>query len=159
MTGMVYVINDNRAISHLQINAQNALLCIEARLRFDAGLYYLENMANWTAQTNFCSFFSAQDIVSYVIRCFESIRQHCALLFTGLQFIALIDQFSVQLSFRGWMKVFLTFCTVSIASCNINNNNFVYYLCITYELLLRSSSHMTLENQYQSNYSYQLQQE
>ena len=72
MTDIDYLRNDNHAISHLQINAQNALLCIEAWLCFDGGLHYHENMAYRAAQTNFCSFF--QCIVSYVMRCFESTR-------------------------------------------------------------------------------------
>ena len=57
MTDIVYLRNANRAISHLQINAQKALLCIEAMLHFGGGLHYLENMAYRTAQTNFSSIF------------------------------------------------------------------------------------------------------
>ena len=62
MTDIVYLRTANRAITQPQINKQNALLCIETRLRFDGGLHYLADMEYSTAETKFCVFFFSANI-------------------------------------------------------------------------------------------------
>lgn len=151
MTDIVYLGNDNRAISQLQINAQNALLWIEASFASMAGCIILQT---WRIELHrpifvpvFRPIYSKLFYVLFwkhpsALRIIVKLVYSLLLLFCcKLQSI----NFTVLLSFCSWMKVFLTFCTVCISRCNINNNNFVYYLCNTYKLLLRSSLHMTLE--------------